>query len=176
MSDDTDHGASAIYASLEPISKSFVDAGKKAITLISDSPLPQYRKKSVFWMIKKFAKENKVTVKWIYLEVGHGKGIPDGLGAVLKRMIKAIVDMSPGIPIYTVDDLLQHGLQDMVPSIKLVTFSTSDILEKKKQIPTKLTRVPGTLQIHEVIAKMEGREVKLYASNLSGEVMKLIKV
>ena len=64
----------------------------------------------------------------------------------------------------------------MVPTIKIVlTFSTFDIQEKK-QIPPKLTCVPGTLLIHKVIAKMEGKEVKLYASNLSGEAMKPVKV
>ena len=45
MSDDTDHGAAEIYASLELILKSFFEAGKKAITLISNSLLPQYGNK-----------------------------------------------------------------------------------------------------------------------------------
>jgi hypothetical protein len=94
--------------------------------------------------------------------------IPDGLGAVLKRMIKAIVDMSPGIAIYTVEDLLKHGLQDMVAS-------TGDI-QKEEKIPSKLSCVPGKLLIHEVLATMVGNKVKLSASNLSGETMKPIKV
>ena len=146
------------------------------IILISDSPLPQYRNQSIFWMAKKLALKWKVTLKWIYLEAGHGKGIPDGLGAVLKRTIKAMVDMSPGIPIYTVEDLLRHGLKDMVPSIKITTFTTDDIKKKKQEIPSKLTCVTGTLKIHEVLATVVGNTVKMSASDLSGEVHKPIKV
>ena len=55
--------------------------------------------------------------------------IPDGLGAVLKRIIKAIVDMSPGIAIYTVEDLLKHGLQDMVASTVAIQKEGEDSIK-----------------------------------------------
>ena len=36
-----------------------------------------------------------IDLKWIYLESGHGKGIPDGIGATVKKAIK---DVSVGKP------------------------------------------------------------------------------
>lgn len=176
MSDDTDHGAAAVFASIEPILMSFVAAGKKEIDVISDSPLSQYRNKSIFWYIKKFAEKHKVTVRWIYLEAGHGKGIPDGLGAVMKCTICALVDMSPDIPMYTAEDLLENGLQDMLPSINIQTFTTADITKKQKQLPVNLATVTGTLMFHEVTAQLEGNSVKMLASKLSGDERKVITV
>ena len=70
MSDDTNHGAATIYANLEPVMQSFINAGKKTI-LISDTALPWYRNKSIFLMVQSLALKWKVTVRWIYLELGH---------------------------------------------------------------------------------------------------------
>ena len=75
-----------------------VDAGTGIIEVISDSPYNQYRHKKIFWLAKRFAKMYKVIIKWIYLEVGHGNGIPEGHGAVVKSMIKHIISLNPDDP------------------------------------------------------------------------------
>ena len=176
MSDDTDHTASAIYASVEPVLKDFVTAGKTKINVVSDSPLSQYRNKSIFFMIKKFCEDNNVNLNWIYLECGHGKGKPDAVGAVVKRMIKSIVELCPDEAVYKVEDLLANGLQKMVPSIKLLTFSTADIEAKRKIIPASLKSVTGTAKFHHISAVTTDGVCQLFAANLSGKVAKKINI
>lgn len=154
----------------------FVASGKKKINVVSDSPLSQYRNKSIFFVIKKFAEDNEIDLTWIYLECGHGKGKPDGVGAVVKRMIKVIIDMSPDEAVYKVEDLLANGLQKMVPSIKLLTFTTAEIEAKRKIIPSSLKTVTGTAKFHEIRAVTANGVCQLYASNLSGEDQKKINI
>ena len=113
---------------------------------------------------------------WIYLECGHGKGIPDGLGAVCKRAIKEIINMNPEDCIYNVEDLLRKGLQEMV-SMKILTFTTTDIEAKRKIFPLNLKTVVGTSDFHEVTALIQPNGLcQMYASNLSGEQRKKITV
>ena len=48
ISDDTDHEASAVFASLEPILLKYCQANLHHFNIISDSPTSQYRNKNVF--------------------------------------------------------------------------------------------------------------------------------
>ena len=34
--------------------------------------------------MRSYAAEKAINIKWIFLETGHGKGIPDGIGASVK--------------------------------------------------------------------------------------------
>ena len=61
------------------------------VNIISDSPTSQYRNKKIFWMIQSFAKEQKINIKWIYLDSCHGSGVADGIGATVKNAISNIV-------------------------------------------------------------------------------------
>jgi hypothetical protein len=54
------------------------------MNIISDSPISQYRNKTMFYLMKRFAIQQKIKLKWIYLEAGHGKGVADAIGAILK--------------------------------------------------------------------------------------------
>ena len=42
----------------------------------------------MFWLTSHFAMEYEIALGWIYSESGHGKGIPDGIGTVVKNVIK----------------------------------------------------------------------------------------
>ena len=48
ISDHTDHKASAVFASLEPILLKYCQANVHHFNIISDSPTSQYRNKNVF--------------------------------------------------------------------------------------------------------------------------------
>ena len=45
--------------------------------------------------------KHDITVKWIYLEANHGKGVPDGIGGDGKRAIADIIRFNPDKPFYT---------------------------------------------------------------------------
>lgn len=87
------HDPIAIVNHLQPI---FEVIGPNITTLnfLSDSPSSQYRNKSMFYsmfhfIIPSFPNLNKLT--WNYSESGHGKGAPDGIGAVVKRTADKVV-------------------------------------------------------------------------------------
>ena len=100
MSDDTSHGVATIIASIKPILEELVLNNCKNIIVITDSPLRQYRNKTIFWFVKYFSERYLVTFKWIYLESGHGKGLPDGIRATVKKVIHSLVACNPNVPIY----------------------------------------------------------------------------
>ena len=120
----------------------------------------------MFWLALQFALEYEIELRWIYLESGHGKGIPDGIGAVVKKAIKDVISYNPDIPIYNVLDLLTYGLQDCIPSITLLDYQKSEVLELQNQIPC-LERVTGTMKIHEVQYKATNGELYLTAKGVS---------
>lgn len=148
-SDCTDHRAEAVIASVKPLIVDLAEKGKKLINAITDSPLNQYRNRKIFWLIQQLAQQLGITIRWIFLESGHGKGIPDGIGAVVKRQITDLIASKPDSAFYTVAHLLQHGLADLVPSISLSQYSKEDIAIISATIPD-LHCVKGTLKLHEV--------------------------
>ena len=151
LSDHTSHQVAAVMVSVKPVLESLVKNGKVKINIVSDLPTSQYRNKKIFYMIQQFANEYEVTVHWIYLEAGHGKGIPDSVGAVVKCAIKDIIMYNPDDPRDTVDQLIQSGLQDHLPSVKMVVYS-EDVNSLESKLPD-IQRVVGTAKIHDVLVE-----------------------
>ena len=51
------------------------------VHFVSDSPTTQYRNKTNFWLASIVPRSlGFVYVMWNFLEAGHGKGAPDGMG------------------------------------------------------------------------------------------------
>ncbi|CAF1135995.1 unnamed protein product [Didymodactylos carnosus] len=115
------------------------------INIISDSPMSQYRNKTIMYLMKKFASEHQVKVKWIYLESGHGKGVAGAVGAARKRMLDDAVAFDPDGSFENALDLLKAT--DNSTDIRLFIYNKSDIETVKKSIP-KLTTVKGTASFH----------------------------
>ena len=95
ISDHTDHKASAVFASIEPILLKYYQANVHHFNIISESPTSQYRNKNVFWFMCKFYSLKNVSIDWIYLKAGKGKGAADGIGAVVKRAFTDIILQHP---------------------------------------------------------------------------------
>ena len=152
LSDHTRHQVAAVMVSVKPVLESLVKNGKVKINIVSDLPTSQYRNKKIFYMIQQFANEYEVTVHWIYLEAGHGKGIPDSVGAVVKCAIKDIIMYNPDDPRDTVDQLIQSGLQDHLPSVKIVVYSEEDVNSLESKLPD-IQQVVGTAKIHDVLVE-----------------------
>ena len=118
ISDHTDHKASAVFTSLEPVLLKYCQANVHHFNIISDSPTSQYRNKNVFWFMSKFCSLKNVSIDWIYLEAGKGKGAADGIGAVVKRAFTDIILQHPDSKFESVTDFLQ-SLPSYIPSIEI---------------------------------------------------------
>ena len=168
MGDSTDHKAPAVMASLRDILKWFAESGTKKIIMISDSPTNQYRNKGMFWLCKQFCEEFGIEMVWIYLEVGHGKGVPDGIGATVKKAIQDLMLRNPDVPMYTVDDLLESGLREAVPSVGIHTYD-QESLEQFYDAVLKLNPIIGTMKIHEMVYKLSNGVVQMHSKDKSSD-------
>jgi hypothetical protein len=79
------HSPGAIWAHLDPILDHLLInyPEVKKILFISDSPTTQYRQNGNLYKFSTILFEKGLGT-WNFLEVGHGKGAPDGVGAALK--------------------------------------------------------------------------------------------
>ena len=91
-----------------------------------------------------------IDLKWIYLESGHGKGIPDGIGATVKKVIKDLLLFHPDDPLYNIADLFSQNIQDCIPSIELNVYSKEDVQKFNSSLP-KVGEIKGILKVHEVL-------------------------
>lgn len=48
-------------------------AGVQRIITVSDSPVNQFRNKTIFYLMKKYAEKHNIEMEWLFLETGHGK-------------------------------------------------------------------------------------------------------
>ncbi|CAF2028493.1 unnamed protein product, partial [Rotaria magnacalcarata] len=164
VSDDTNHMFEGTWAAVQyllDLIKNDVNTKMKNLIFISDSPVSQYRNKTTFYFLKQYAIANQITVKWIYLESGHGKGVADEVGAVIKKKMDEAVAFHPDKAFNNVLDLFNVIKNNT--NIKLFTYKTEDIDFMKKMIP-KLAVVKGTAALHEVTTKPDGR---LYGKDTS---------
>ena len=134
-----------------------VDKGIKEINVASDSPILQYRNRRMVWMLHCYCKEKIIDLKWIYLESGHGKGIPDGIGATVKKAIKDLLLFHPDDPLYNVADLFSLNIQDCTTSIELHVYFKADVQKFNSSLP-KVGEIKGILKVNEVLYQFrEGR-------------------
>lgn len=95
VSDCLKHGPGAIWAHMDPVLtyvKQLSDSALQTVHFISDGPTTQYRSKTNFYLFsKKIYEYGFKSGTWNFWESGHGKGAPDGIGAVVKRQSDDLV-------------------------------------------------------------------------------------
>lgn len=95
LSESLQHNSVAIWAHLRPV-LSYISENLNADTLhfVSDSPSTQYRNRTMFYILGRKLHELYPKIKslsWNYLEAGHGRGAPDGIGGITKRTADRLV-------------------------------------------------------------------------------------
>lgn len=172
VSDDTNHMAEATWTALKPVLNILQNNSSKItkLILISDSPVSQFRNKTIFYLLKNHAMSNQMTVKWIYLESGHGKGIADAIGATVKRLMDQAVAFHPDESYTNALDLVETITNNT--TIQLFTYTTNDIVSLKQSMPM-LTAIKGTASFHEVTVEPDG---KVYGKDTSFGKERLLKV
>ena len=160
LSKSTRHDPCAIFAHLVPIFKQILEKVPNVSTLyvLSDSPSTQYRNKTIFYILATHISDYlKVkSVAWNYSESGHGKGAPDGIGAVIKRTADRLV--AQGKDISNFDSLL-HELKFNCHGVYLETVDAESITEFEKQIPNILTSFSGTMKVHQATWNISNPQV-----------------
>lgn len=149
VSECTQHDAAAIWAHLIPTIGYVMEISTQIDTIhfISDSPTSQYRNRFIFYMISQLYRDfpQLKSVIWNYLEAGHGKGAPDGVGAVLKRTADQYVRF--GSDVDSLDTFLTCLRSRVKIEIRVVT--RSDIVAKS--FPTTLKPAKGTMMVHQAL-------------------------
>lgn len=153
------HQPHAIWAHLKPIvelGKSLVPNLKK-IFFFSDGPSSQYRQKNNFFLIKYFSSFYEVNILWSFFESGHGKGVADAIGGVVKRALDRQV--AYGKDIISATDVYLT-LESFVKAVKVFYVSETEIKAISQLIPTGLKTIKGTMSIHEVISVLGSDEIQ----------------
>jgi hypothetical protein len=150
ISDSTKHGPAAIWAHLTPVIQDMKARLPQLanIYFITDGPTTQYRCKDNFYLLATKIYDMGFRVgNWNFLEAGHGKGAPDGIGAAIKREADRLVAHGKDInDAKSLRDLLEGN----GTSIKLYLIEEEDVLDMAKEIPDSLKAVQGTMKIHQV--------------------------
>ena len=119
--------------------------------------------------MSKFFSLKNVSIDWIYLEAGKGKGAADGIGAVVKRAFADIILQYPDNNFESVTDFLQY-LPIYIQSIEIFHFIKEDVMEKRN-IP-ELLSIKGTGKCHQVSAVQLIRNVRMEMCELSNMLPK----
>ena len=59
---------------------------------------------------------------------------------------------NPDDPHYAVDQLLQSGLQDHLPSVNIVVYSRDDVISIESKLPD-IQQVVGTAKTHDALVE-----------------------
>ena len=141
------HDPSGIWGHMTPILKKIRAEHPQISTVhfVSDGPTTQYRNKTNFdWLLQCQRSMGFVHVTWNFLEAGHGKGAPDGIGGVIKRTADGVV--SAGNDIVSAEALVEKLKEKTTVYMELVTQRDIQVFDK---VPD-LKPVDGAMKIHQV--------------------------
>ena len=115
--------------------------------------------------MSKFCSLKNVSIDWIYLETGKGKGAADGIGAVVKRTFTDIILQLPDSKLESVTNFPQY-LPSYIPSTEIFHFTKEDVMEKRNIVP-ELLSITDTGKCHQVSAVLLNRNVTMEMRELS---------
>lgn len=168
ISECTQHDAAAIWAHLIPTIGYVMEISTQIDTIhfISDSPTSQYRNRFIFYMISQLYRDfpQLKSITWNYLEAGHGKGAPDGVGAVLKRTADQVVRFGSDV------ESLNTFLACLRPRVKIEirVVSKNDIAARC--FPKTVKTAKKTMMVHQVLwsfgnSKLSLRKLSCFRCN-----------
>ena len=104
ISESLQHDPAAIWAHLDPVLDKIQNKHPEIDTIhyLSDGPYTQYKQKANFFLFTQSLSQRGMTFgTWNFFESGHGKGVPDGVGATVKRMSHQRSDCKDTTDMYT---------------------------------------------------------------------------
>ncbi|KAJ2949449.1 hypothetical protein O0L34_g15365 [Tuta absoluta] len=146
------HDAPAVWAHILPLIEKAITLNPflDTIHFMSDSPTSQYRNKCVFFFISQLKNdfEQLKTITWNYSEVGHGKGAPDGVGAVIKRTVDRMVNFGEDVGTF---QQFCEVLDKNIDNVSIKVVQEEDVLEREKLIPSNLKPFRGTFDTYQAL-------------------------
>jgi len=173
ISESKQKGPPAIWKHLEPI-LDYVQAHHPSVSVVhffSDGPCTQYRQKGNFFLFStELSKRGFESGTWNFFEASHGKGAPDGVGGVLKRLADQLVSQGRDIPDATT---LYRALLTTGTTVKLFYVETDNIVDAYRNMPANIPPVPGTMRIHQVVTNRQGHLISRDVSCLCATLKNL---
>jgi hypothetical protein len=157
VSDLNHHNSTAVLTILHkllPILKVQIP-GINTIHYWTDSPSSQYRNRYIINVIANHKQIFDVNACWNYFESGHGKGPCDGIGGTCKRRASEAVKQGKA----TIQDAHEfynwaHGNEKR---IAYYFYSQQEYDSTAEYINSKTKAIPGTMGLHAVVAKGDGK-------------------
>ena len=105
------------------------------------------------WLTNQLAIEHKITIEWLFTEAGHGKSCCDGIGGVIKNLLRDLTAFNTSLAISSAKDVLD--LITPHTSIDLFWFEKADIVAVQNSLPS-LSPFTGATKIHQVLFDSDG--------------------
>ena len=133
ITDEMSHAAPTTYAFMKKLVPAIknLKPGIRKINVVTDSPVSQYRNKSVVKIIASSQKELGVEMGWDFLEAGHGKGPCDGVGGSIKQ--SADIAIKRGTHISNAKQFYDWA-REAKPSLKFIYLDGRDIACTRSQL------------------------------------------
>ncbi|MEW8542103.1 MAG: hypothetical protein AB2693_01095 [Candidatus Thiodiazotropha sp.] len=160
VSEILSHNSAMVYAIIKElmsqISRRIPDL--KYIHFWTDSPLSQYRNKTVFDLVCNFEKLFGLHASWHYFEAGHGKGPCDGIGGTTKRNADNAVKQGKAVIQEATDFFAWAKSTDTQIEYYFITPEAFESCKTEVESRNKkLKPVKGTLQLHAVVGLSDGQ-------------------
>lgn len=85
---------------------------------------------------------------WNYLEAGHGKGMPDGIGGTVKRTADRLVTEGKDMSSF---EYLISSLKENLRDIHITYITETDIAKIREKIElSQVIPFKGTMKVHQV--------------------------
>jgi hypothetical protein len=142
----------------------------KVVHYISDSPVNQYRNKSIVKVVSEHGKIFEgISCTWDYLESGHGKGPCDGVGGAIKKA--ADIAVKAGMQISNAKEFFEWA-EKYSTNMKCLYVTSGEIHSRSRQfnncVPVKGLSVAHSLRPKE--NKLWMREKSCYKGCCSDEL------
>lgn len=148
LSDSKDYTFAGVWAAMEKTLLKMVEAGKKKINIISDSPTNKYRNKSTFYYLSDFAQTHGVCLRWVFLELCHSIGNAGIVKSELESVIRQQISANPEASVRCANELV--NLVRPHSSAVIHMYTERDVQRYKCMLP-KLRVIQGTQKFVEVI-------------------------
>lgn len=164
VSPSTRHDAEAILAHLKPVLNHYLERFPTVqhLYFLSDSPNNQYRNKKMFLFMSKripMLIQQIKSVTWNYSEAGHGKGAPDGVGGLLKRVADHVVATGNDVANF---DSFYNVLSANTKAILLLKVIDPSIEDECTWLQTQQQNnflVKGCMKVHQVCFGIEAANI-----------------
>lgn len=152
VSECTRHDSPAVWAHLQKALEFVFEKSPNITTvhILTDSPSSQYRNKYIFFIMTQLNNvfSSLKSVTWNYQEAGHGKGAPDGVGAVIKRTADYQVKCGRDVGDFST---FVGIVRENIKNVEIRVVEEHEIREKEIHLPKNIAPFKGTMLVHQVL-------------------------